>query len=195
MSYRPRDHYFHKAKQQKFVARSAFKLEEIDQRFHIFRPGQIVLDLGAAPGSWSQYAAKKIGSQGHIFGIDLKPVTVHLPNAQFIVGDILQIDLDRQAYDVVMSDMAPSTTGIKSVDQIKSLELCEMALKVSQKNLKKGGVLICKLFHSNEFEKFRHQMRTQFAKVEALRPDSTRSSSKEIFLIGIKKLKGSDESI
>jgi len=194
MAYNPKDHYFRKAKAGRFVARSIFKLEEIDQKYKIFRKGQRVLDLGAAPGSWSQYVSKVVGGDGKILGIDLKPVEVKIPGAQFIVGSILELNvleaagwpLDTQ-FDVVMSDMAPSTTGIKSVDQAKSLELCEMALQVANGNLRRGGHFVCKLFHGGEFEKFRATMRAQFEKVEAMRPDSTRSSSKEIFLIGLRR--------
>ena len=194
MTYKPKDYYFKKAKAERFVARSIFKLEEIDQKLKIFRRGQRILDLGAAPGSWSQYASRAVGPEGQILGIDLKPVEVKLSNATFVVGNILEVNLFEVAgwpsnseFDVVMSDMAPSTTGIKSIDQAKSLELCEMALKVAEGHLRSRGHFICKLFHSNEFESFRKSLREVFEKVEAVRPDSTRSSSKEIFLVGLRK--------
>ncbi len=194
LSFNPRDHYFKKAKQQKFVARSIFKLEEIDQKFKILKPGQVVLDLGASPGSWSQYASKKVAPSGKILGIDLKPVTVSLPNAEFLVNDILQMDWAQELekrnlsskVDIVLSDMAPNTTGIKSIDQAKSFELCEMALNIAILNLKNGGHFVCKLFHSDDFTTLRNKMRENFQRVEAIKPDSTRKISKEIFLIGLR---------
>ncbi len=187
MTYNPRDRFFKKAKSQNYVARSIFKLEEIDQKLKIFKSNQRVLDLGCFPGSWSQYASKKIGSQGFIFGVDLKRLEITLPNAEFVVGDMLEMtELPYTDFDVVMSDMAPSTTGIKFVDQTKSLELCEMALTVAKKNLKPQGHFICKLFHGQEFDQFKKQLKNEFVKIEALKPESTRKESKEIFLIGLK---------
>lgn len=187
MAYNPRDHYFRKAKEQNFVARSVFKLEEIDKRWKLFKLGQRVLDLGAFPGSWSQYASKKVGNQGAIIGIDLKEVTVRLSNAEFWTKNIFEVEWGEQQFDIVMSDMAPATTGIKSIDQAKSLELCEMALQIARERLQPGGHFVCKLFHGSDFESFRAQMRKVFEKVEVMKPDSTRKSSKEIFLVGIRK--------
>jgi 23S rRNA (uridine2552-2'-O)-methyltransferase len=185
MAYQPKDFYFKKAKEKDFVARSVFKLEEMDRRWKIFRAGQKILDLGAAPGSWSQYASKVIGPQGFILGIDIKPIQIQLKNAEFRVADISATDFQGMEFDVVMSDMAPSTTGIKSADQAKSLELCELALSTAQKYLKPKGHFICKIFHSGEFDQFRKNMRPLFTKVEVIKPESTRKASKEIFLVGL----------
>ena len=191
MAYNPKDYYFKKAKEQKYAARSVFKLEEIQNRFRIFRQGDQVLDLGAAPGSWSQYASKVIGPKGKILGIDLSPIHITLPNALFLQGDIHEIDLLAEAtlaeikipFDVVMSDMAPKTTGIRITDQARSSELCEFAFHVSQQTLKPGGHFICKLFHSEDFVPFRELLKKNFQTVEVLRPKSTRKESKEIFFI------------
>ena len=193
MAYNPKDYYFHKAKTENYAARSAFKLEEIDQRFKILKPGQKILDLGAAPGSWSQYAARKIGNQGKVLGIDLQKITVKLPNAVFIQADLRDMRLEEviinngftPLFDVVMSDMAPKTTGIRVTDQARSLELCELALDTADRFLKPKGSFIAKLFHSDDFEGFRSKLRRKFEKVEVLRPKSTRKESKEIFLVGI----------
>ncbi|MBU6376494.1 MAG: RlmE family RNA methyltransferase [Bdellovibrionales bacterium] len=193
MAYNPKDYYFRKAKTENYAARSAFKLEEIDQRFKILKPGQKILDLGAAPGSWSQYAAKKIGNLGKVLGIDLQRITVKLPNAVFIQADLRDMRLEEviikhgftPPFDVVMSDMAPKTTGIRVTDQARSLELCELALETANRFLKPRGSFIAKLFHSDDFESFRSKLRQTFEKVEVLRPKSTRKESKEIFLIGI----------
>lgn len=195
MAYNPRDHYFKKAKEGNFAARSVFKLEEIDQKFKIFKSAQMVLDLGASPGSWSQYASKKVGDQGRVLGVDLSPVTVQLPNAVFIQADLRDltlVDVFKEhgfegAFDLVLSDMAPKTTGIRMTDQARSMELCELALDVSKRFLKKNGHFVCKLFHSDDFSRLRDEIKKDFERFEAVKPDSTRKISKEIFLVGLKK--------
>ncbi|UOF02488.1 RlmE family RNA methyltransferase [Bdellovibrio reynosensis] len=195
MTYNPRDHYFKKAKQENFAARSVFKLEEIDKKLKLFKPGQTVLDLGASPGSWSQYASQKVGDSGRVLGVDLSPVTVKLKNAVFIQADLRDLNLEeifkehgfQPPFDLVLSDMAPKTTGIRMTDQARSMELCELALDVSRRFLKKDGHFVCKLFHSDDFTKLRDEIKKTFHKFEAVKPDSTRKISKEIFLVGISK--------
>ena len=194
MAYNPRDYFYQKAKDENYAARSAFKLEEIDQRFKVLRPGFQVLDLGAAPGSWSQYASKVVGNKGRVLGIDLQAIKITLPNARFIQEDMRKADLAKimadagiaPPFDIVMSDMAPKTTGIRITDQSRSLELCVLALETAEKYLKSGGHFIAKLFHSEDFETYRDTLRERFEKVEVLRPKSTRKESKEIFLIGLR---------
>lgn len=191
MAYNPKDYYFQKAKSENYAARSVFKLQEIDDRFHILKSGYKILDLGAAPGSWSQYACEKVGKQGKVLGIDIQPIKITLPNAVFITADMREIDLPAimadagisPPFDVVLSDMAPKTTGIRVTDQTRSLELCELALQTAEKYLRPRGSFICKLFHSDEFEGFRTTLRERFQRVEVLRPKSTRKESKEIFFI------------
>lgn len=195
MGFNPKDHYFKKAKKENFAARSVFKLEEIDQRYKIFKTGQTVLDLGASPGSWSQYASKKVGAQGKVLGVDLSPVNVKLANAVFLQADLRDLHLEEvfneygfhPPFDLVLSDMAPKTTGIRLTDQVRSFELCELALDIARRYLKPGGHFVCKLFHSDDFSKLRDEIKKSFSKFEAVRPDSTRKISKEIFLIGINK--------
>lgn len=199
MSYKVQDHYFKKAKEQNFVARSVFKLEEIDQKFKILSAGQKVLDLGASPGSWSQYCSKKVGPNGRVLGVDLTEIdskqTKELKNATFIQADLRDINLEEifqehgfnSPFDLVISDMAPKTTGIRFTDQARSFELCEIALDVARKFLKKDGHFVCKLFHSDDFSKLRAEIQKDFQKFEAVKPDSTRKISKEIFLVGLKK--------
>ena len=195
MPYNPKDHYFKKAKAQNFAARSVFKLEEIDQKFKILKPKQMVLDLGASPGSWSQYCSKKIGKEGRILGVDLKPVTARMDNATFIQADLCDLEIEKvfvehgfvPRFDLVISDMAPNTTGIRMTDQTRSFDLCVMALDLARKFLKKDGHFICKLFHSDDFTTLRDQIKNEFQRFEAVKPDSTRKISKEIFLVGLKK--------
>lgn len=195
MTYNPRDHYFRKAKDENYAARSVFKLEEIDKKFKLFKPQQVVLDLGASPGSWSQYASQKIGTQGRVLGVDLKAVTVNLKNAVFIQADLRDLQLEeifkeqgfQPPFDLVLSDMAPNTTGIRFTDQARSMELCELALDVACRFLKPGGHFVCKLFHSDDFVKLRGEIKKHFQRFEAVKPDSTRKISKEIFLVGLYK--------
>lgn len=193
MAYDPKDYFFKKAKAENYAARSVFKLQEIDERFKIFRPSYKVLDLGAAPGSWTQYASEQIGPKGFVLAIDLQPIKLTLPNAVFVKGDLREVDLPEimQAhevappFDVVLSDMAPKTTGIRVTDQTRSLELCEIALNAAEKFLRPRGTFICKLFHSEGFETFRKSLRDRFVRVEILRPKSTRKESKEVFFIAL----------
>lgn len=190
-TYNPRDYYFKKAKEENFVARSVFKLQEIDEKFRIIKSGSKILDLGCCPGSWSQYSSTKIGPSGMILGIDLTESKVQIPNGELIQGDIFTFNFEEwmqtkgiEKFDVVLSDMAPKTTGIRMTDQARSLELCEMALGTALKYLRPNGHFVCKLFHSSDFENFRKTLRTHFASVEISKPKSTRVQSKEIFLIG-----------
>ncbi|MCS6905861.1 MAG: RlmE family RNA methyltransferase [Bacteroidia bacterium] len=193
MSYKPHDFYFKKAKSENYLARSVYKLKEINERFKIFRKGQRVLDLGAAPGSWSQYAAQEVGNSGYVLGIDLKPINLQLPNAQFVQADIFSPGLENiclkfsipSSFDVVISDMAPQTTGMTLTDHVRSVELCYRALQLAQGSLKKGGTFVCKMLDGEDFNEFRDSLRPNFEKVQILRPKSTRKESKELFFIAL----------
>ena len=195
MNYNPRDHYFLKAKKENFAARSVFKLEEIDQKLKIIHPGQKILDLGASPGSWSQYCSKKIGERGRLLGIDLTEIKLKMPNAVFVQADLRDHNLSdtfklhgfHDQFDVVLSDMAPNTTGIRITDQARSFELCDIALNTAKQFLKKDGHFVCKLFHSDDFTILRDRIKNEFHKFEAVKPESTRKISKEIFLVGLRK--------
>lgn len=194
MPYKPNDHYARKAKQENFAARSIYKLEEIDNRYKIIHAGDYVMDLGASPGSWAQYASKKIGEKGKILGIDLKPVTVSLPNAVFIVADLNELNDDvihqfikssnQKLFDCVISDMAPNTSGNKFVDQARSYDLCVLALETAKKFLKPNGNFVCKMFEGEDTMLFRDELKKYFTEVHILRPKSTQSSSKEMFMVG-----------
>ena len=195
MTFNPQDHYFKKAKRENFAARSVFKLQEINERHRLFKPGQRVLDLGAAPGSWSQYAVQQIGENGRLLGIDLTPITMKLKNAVFLAGDLMEMDLALvmrehgfdEPFSVVMSDMAPKTTGIKMTDQARSAELCELALDIACRFLQPKGAFVCKLFHGDDFVPFRDRMRQVFERVDVIKPKATRRISKEIFLVGLSR--------
>lgn len=194
MAYNPRDFYFKKAKEKNFAARSVFKLEEIDQRLKVFRGAQKVLDLGCAPGSWSQYACQKIGPKGFCLGIDLSRVALNIPNAKFVQGDAFNEETlssfmsenGIEQFDVVMSDMAPKTTGIRDQDQTRSFDLCVRALDVAKRSLKPNGTFIVKFFHSGMFDEYMKMVKPLFAKTEIIRPSATRKQSYEIYIIGLK---------
>ena len=191
MVYNPKDYYYKKAKEENYAARSVFKLQEIDNRLRIFRPGMKILDLGAAPGSWSQYASEKVGKLGRVLGIDIQPIKTTLPNALFLTADMRDLDLAKTMaengveppFDMVLSDMAPKTTGYRLQDQMRSLELCELALTTAERFLKADGTYICKIFHSEEFENYRNRLRESFTKVDIIKPKSVREGSKEIFFV------------
>lgn len=191
MAYNPKDYYYKKAKEENYAARSVFKLQEIDQRLRVFRPGMKVLDLGAAPGSWSQFASEKVGKLGRVMGIDIQPIKITLPNAIFLTADMRELDLAKTMaesgieppFDMVLSDMAPKTTGYRLQDQMRSLELCELALATAERFLKPDGTYICKIFHSEEFENYRKRLRELFTKIDIIKPKSVREGSKEIFFI------------
>lgn len=193
MAYKPNDFYARKAKSENFAARSVYKLEEIDNKFRILRKGQQVLDLGAAPGSWSQYTSSAIGESGKILGIDLKTVSIRLKNAIFLSGDIQEFDIRplissygfKEKFDVVISDMAPSTSSNHFTDQARSYDLCITALQTAIRFLKTGGSFICKIFDGPDAKAFGEEMKLHFRQVHSFRPKSTQKSSKEFFYIGI----------
>ncbi|MCS6838734.1 MAG: RlmE family RNA methyltransferase [Bdellovibrionaceae bacterium] len=197
-SYRVKDHFFLKAKQEGYKARSVYKLQEIDQKFNVFpKKGNpsLILDLGCAPGSWSQWISKHV-PQALIVGVDEKPVTFTQKNTIFLQQNAEQLNLEPikeflpswpPLFDVVVSDMAPATTGIKSVDQARSYHLCQVAIQVAQAYLKGGGNLVIKYFHGQEFEKLRQALLKIFKVTHVYRPKSTRQESKEIFLIGMNR--------
>ncbi len=192
MSFKVKDHYFKKAKKENFFARSIYKLEEIDKKYKILSPGGHVLDLGYHPGSWIQYASKAVGDNGKIVGIDIKPVneslrlqnvTVYEKDA-FSLLNVSELGVNKK-FDVVLSDMAPNTTGIKDVDQIRSLELVEKVFNTLPFLLKPGGNTVVKVFDSNDAQHFLKIISKSFETFKKLKPKSTRSVSKEFFAIGL----------
>jgi len=183
------DHFTRAAKDAGFPARSVFKLEEIDRRTRLLRGGMRVLDLGAAPGSWSKYAAQKIGASGRLLAVDLDPLATALPpNAEYLQGDALSLsndDLARFApYDVVLSDMAPRTTGNRISDQVRSFELFMRALAVADRLGGRGGSFVGKIFMSDELPAARIELRRLYESERLIRPEGTRSISMEIFALG-----------
>lgn len=188
MTKRPQDHFGDRAKREGFAARSVYKLEEIDKRVRLFRKGMRVLDLGAFPGSWTQYAAEKIGPGGNLVGLDIQEFKGKLPpHAQILHRDVFTFDPTEFApRDLVMSDMAPSTSGARSLDQYRSYELFMRALQIATEVLSPGGSFVGKIFQGAEFEEARKSVRQHFSEVKIVKPKATRSESYEVFLVGLK---------
>lgn len=190
--YKKPDHFSQAARKAGFPARSVFKLEEIDRRVRLLRPGMRVLDLGASPGSWSRYAAERIGGNGKLLACDLKPLETALPShASFFIGDCLTLENDALAmhapYDVVLSDMAPNTSGNRFADQARSFDLFMRALAVATNLLAVGGHFVGKIFMGEDMPLAREEVRKHFAQERLIRPEGTRAVSFEIFLIGMNR--------
>jgi len=187
------DHYFKRAKKDNYAARSVYKLQEIDKRFKIFRQGQTVIDLGAAPGSWTQWVAKKVGPKGRGLGGDLQSTeTEFAENVIFMQQDVFSDSPELLAtmepllpFDLVISDMAPKTTGVKFADQANSLELCEKAFEIAARHLKKGGHFVVKNFEGPDTKAYIDSLRPYFNSVKVFKPKSSRAESKEIFVVGL----------
>lgn len=182
------DHFHDRAKDAGFRARAVFKLEELDRAVGLFRPGDRVLDLGCAPGSWLQYASGKIGRGGAMVGIDRVAIP-GVAGARLLVGDVFTVvpaDLlgDLPGFDVVMSDMAPDTTGIRHVDQARSEALFERALELAVATLAPGGRFVAKLFQGPELKRLVEACRAQFTTVKTIKPASSRSISIEQYVAG-----------
>ncbi len=194
------DHYTRKARKEKYPARSVYKLEEIQQKHRLIRPGDRVLDLGCAPGSWLLYAAQQAAG-GEVVGIDLKPVTAVLPkNARAVVGDALDPNADALeqiggAFDVVLSDMAPSTTGRKEIDAARSFELCMAALAIARRRLRPGGRFCCKIFTGEDFQRFVEAVKAAFSEARIYKPKSSRKASKETYIIATGRQREENEHV
>ncbi len=187
------DHYTERAKKERYPARSVFKLKEAQKKFRLIKKGDRVLDLGCSPGSWLLYAAELTGRRGRVLGIDLKAIPIKLPpQTETLTADILTIDrawLNKQElgnrFDVVLSDMAPATTGNKGLDAARSFQLCQAALGIAEMVLKPGGSFICKIFQGEEFKEFSDMVRNRFKRNKIFKPLSSRKESKEIFVVGM----------
>ncbi len=189
MGRRQQDHYARRAKREGFAARSVYKLDEIDRRVRLLRPGMAVLDLGCAPGSWVQYEAKVVGPRGRVVGVDLQEVTLSLPpHVTLIQGDAFEVEasglLSDGPFDVVTSDMAPATMGDRFTDHVRSMALCERAFEVACEVLRPGGSFVCKAFEGGELQALVQHMRPSFEGFRRIKPKGTRSESVELFLVG-----------
>jgi 23S rRNA (uridine2552-2'-O)-methyltransferase len=182
------DHYFHLAKTEGFAARSVYKLEEIDRRHRLLRPGMDVLDLGCHPGSWTQYASKAIQPGGRLLGIDRTPTKSPSANVAILTGDIFDLvgrpkELFPLGFHVVLSDMAPNTTGRRDVDEARSLDLAETARSIAVENLRPGGSLLIKIFFGPGTTRWMETLKANFDPGQIIRPEATRKQSREVFIL------------
>ena len=185
------DAYVKRARNEGMRSRSAFKLEQMAERDRLFRPGMTVVDLGAAPGGWSQIAARRVAPGGRVIALDVVDM-VSLPGVTFVRGDFrdqaaveaLERELSGRQVDLVLSDMAPNLSGIGSLDQARSLELTELALEFALNHLKPQGNFLVKTFHGSGFDSFLRRMRRHFREVLTRKPEASRTRSSEVYLLG-----------
>jgi 23S rRNA (uridine2552-2'-O)-methyltransferase len=189
------DYYFKKAKKEKYPARSVYKLEEAQQKYHFLKSGNTVLDLGCQPGSWSIYAARVVGPKGLVVGVDLqegKKVSIAMAAeiiwlcddimSDEIVGKVQEI---KKTFRAVLSDIAPRTSGNKWVDQQQSINLAKRVLELAEKLLENGGNFYVKVFEGEDFKEFVDSVRKYFKTVKIVKPKSSRSESREVFVLGM----------
>ena len=185
-----RDPYVVRARSEGWRSRAVYKLEQIDRKERLLRPGMLVVDLGAAPGSWSQYITEKLGGRVRIIALDLLEMDA-LPSVEFIQGDFreeaalqdLEAALGEERADLVISDMAPNISGTKSVDQPRSMYLAELALDLCERALRQGGDFVCKLFQGEGSDAFIAAAKQRFARVRVMKPEASRPGSREVYLV------------
>ena len=185
-----KDPYVKQAQQSEYRSRAVYKLKEIDEKDHLFRKGQTVIDLGAAPGSWSQYVARRVGPQGKVIAIDILPLD-SIDNVLFIKGDFTEqaiykqclYSLDGQNADLVISDMAPNISGIKSSDQARSMHLAETARDLACQVLNPGGDVLIKIFEGEGVTEFRQGLKEHFRQILTRKPRASRDSSREFYIL------------
>ncbi|MGH7797002.1 MAG: RlmE family RNA methyltransferase [Candidatus Binatia bacterium] len=191
MSYKPHDSYYKKAKQEGYRSRAAYKLLELQQRYRLLRPGEAVVDLGAAPGGWLQVAANVVGQKGRVIGVDLQDIQpFQQRHVTLLRGDVTTDetqtrikDLLGRPADCVISDMAPKLSGIRDADVARSLELNQIALTVAVQLLRPGGSLLIKSFISNELHPFTAELKGRFSAVQRTKPEATRQGSSEFYFL------------
>lgn len=188
------DPYVKQAQKDGYRARAAYKLLEINEKDKIIQAGTVLADLGSAPGSWSQVAAKLVGKQGKVFALDILPMQA-IDGVEFIQGDFREEAvlnrfeqlLNHRPLDVVICDMAPNMAGNAVMDQARSFYLCELALDFAQNHLKTGGSFLVKVFQGAGYQEYLNAMRETFAVVQTRKPDASRNRSSEIYLLGKNK--------
>jgi len=186
-----KDHYFQRAKREGYLSRAVYKLIEIDRKYALLKKGMQVLDLGSAPGSWLQWVSSRIGRSGRVVGVDIQKVTHPMPgNVTVLQGDMtdqafVKILVDSYGpFDVVLSDMAPFTTGNKHADSARSALLAEQALYVARKVLKPNGTFLVKIFQGSDFHDFLLTLRKLFKKARVIKPAASRRESRETYILG-----------
>lgn len=193
------DSYRRQAQAEGYVSRAVYKLKAVDEKYRVFRRGQRVLDLGCSPGSWLQYIVSRVGPEGLVLGVDLEAPKVPLVQPlYFMVGDVLSLDLEAiQAqspyFNVIVSDLAPKTSGIKGLDQERSLELAQAAWNAAQKLLAPKGHFLVKIFEGPDIGSLAAQLKKAFRRFHRVKPAGSRSASKEYYLLGLGKRTGKSQ--
>ena len=185
-----RDPYVQQARKDGWRSRAVYKLEEIDRKGRLLKPDMLIVDLGAAPGSWSQYVTEKLKGRVRIVAVDLLPMD-SLPSVEFVQGDFtddetlaaIRAAIGDDRVDLVMSDMAPNISGTRAVDQPRSMYLAELALDMCREVLGKGGDFVCKLFQGEGIDAFIAETRKRFASVKVMKPKASRPGSREVYLV------------
>lgn len=185
------DEYVKKAQQEGYRSRAIYKLLEIQAKDHIIKQGMTVVDLGAAPGGWSQLAANLVGKNGQVIALDVLPMS-SLGGVEIIEGDFREEEvldgllgtLNNRKVDLVMSDMAPNMSGMPDVDQPRAMYLAELTLDLSDKVLRKGGDILVKVFQGEGFDEYLRSLRAAFTKVQSRKPKASRPRSREVYLLG-----------
>ena len=188
------DHYVHLAQKDGYRARAAYKLLEINEKDKLIKPGTVLADLGSAPGSWSQVAAKLVGNSGEVFALDILPMDP-IDGVSFIQGDFREDSvlaefetlLADRPLDLVICDMAPNMSGNAVTDQARSFYLCELALDFATRHLKPGGSFLVKVFQGAGYQEYMNEMRNLFGTVQTRKPEASRNRSSEIYLLGKNK--------
>lgn len=189
--YTPNDHWSQKAASEGFRARSVYKLQELDERFSLLHPKMSVIDAGSAPGSWLQYASKAVGPEGVVVGIDLIEIKRVSKNVRTFVCDMLDLSAVQRcletagiyAADLVLSDIAPNTSGIKDVDQWRSLELSRAVTAIARSFLKSGGTLVMKVFRGRDFDPFIAELKREYRRVRTVTVEASRDRSREVYVL------------
>lgn len=184
------DVYVKRAQAEGLRSRAVFKLTELDEKYRLLGPGMVVVDLGAAPGGWSEVAAPRVGEDGRVIALDILPMDP-LPGVEFIEGDFtedaplqaLEAALQGREVDLVLSDMAPNMSGVTVIDQTKAIYLAELAFEFAAKHLKPGGHFLVKLFHGEGFDAFVQRCRRAYQTVVVRKPDASRPRSREVYLL------------
>ncbi len=184
------DEFVKRSKRDGYRSRAAYKLLEIQDKDHVLKPGHVVVDLGAAPGGWSQVAADIVGSKGDVIAFDLLEIDP-LPGVTLIQGDFREDEslqqlgevLDGRKIDLVISDMAPNVSGVTAVDQPRAMYLCELALDFCDRHLRPGGGFVCKVFHGEGFDPWIRDVKAQFGRAVTRKPKASRANSREVYLV------------
>jgi len=190
------DEFYQRAKDERYPARSIYKLEELDKRFHILKKSQRVLDLGCRPGSWLLYAAERVGPKGVVIGLDRQDVDIELPKqAQVLVGDVMTITPEElrgnlPCFQTVLSDMAPDTMGVAFTDEVRSAELCMRALDLSVALGCPGGTFVGKIFMGSGFDEAVAKAKKGYKRTKVVKPEATRKESKEIYIVATERRGG-----